>query len=108
MSIGKAAGPRTASQEAPEDLMSVREAAQVPGVSMATISLWDLTGARDWGQDQSGTADSTGQVQFTLTAPRVVTTTTEIYTAQVTHTRADGGVTTLTAKQRFRVIPTRP
>ena len=52
MSIGKAAGTRTASQEAPEDLMSVREAAQVPGVSMATISLGDLTGARDWGQGQ--------------------------------------------------------
>jgi len=61
-----------------------------------------------FGQDQSGTADSMGQVQFTLTAPSVVTTTTEIYTAQVTHTRADGGVTTLTAKQRFRVIPTLP
>ncbi len=107
MNIGKAAGTQTASQEAPEDLMSVREAAQVLGVSMATSSLWDPTGARDWGQDQSGTADSTGQVQFTLTAPSVVTTT-EIYTAQVTHTRADGGVTTLTAKQRFRVIPTLP
>ena len=47
MSIGKAACTRTASQEAPEDLMSVGEAAQVPGVSMATSSLWDPTGARD-------------------------------------------------------------
>jgi len=74
-------------------------AATFPGAQV-TISAFN--------QDQTAIADSNGRVEFSLTAPRVMIPTTVIYIARVVRNRGNGKLTTLSARQRFRVIPSVP